>query len=274
MAVFLGCLHLPMSAADFEPALTIRETSAGVRFGVWARPMTHPAPTLFILASSIEETLGDQYFRQAGTELARRGYVCVAIDLPSHGREQRAGEPPGLEGWRWRLDRAEDIAAANNRRLAAVLDHLIAEGQADPARVAVCGTSRGGFLAMHFAASDPRVRAVASYAPVTDLASLREFRGAEEDRLVASLALVRRKEELARRAVWIVIGDRDERVDTDKAVALARQITSSALALGLDAKVDLHVPSEHRGHTTPEGAVEASVEWIHRQLNPGPGEQD
>jgi alpha-beta hydrolase superfamily lysophospholipase len=254
--------------------LTIRETSTGIRFGVWARPVTQPAPTLFILASSIEETLGDPYFRQAGTGLARRGYVCVAIDLPAHGREQRTGEPPGLEGWRWRIDRAEDIVAANNHRLSAVLDHLIAEGLADPASVAVCGTSRGGFLAMHFAASDPRVRVVAAYAPVTDLASLREFRGAEGDPLVASLALVRRKEDLARRAVWIIIGDRDGRVDTDKAVALARQITSSALALGLDARVDLHVPSEPRGHTTPRGAVEASVEWIHRRLNPGPGEEN
>jgi len=258
-----------MSAADSDPALTIQETSSGIRFGMWARLMTPPAPTLFILASSIEETLADEYFRQAGTELARRGYVCVAIDLPSHGLERRDGEPPGLDGWRWRLDRAEDIVAATNRRLSAVLDHLIAEGHADPARIAVCGTSRGGFLAMHFAASDPRVRAVAAYAPVTDLTSLREFRGAEGDPLVASLALIRQKDALAHRAVWIIIGDRDERVDTDKAVNLARQITVSALAQGRDAKVDLHVPREPRGHTTPRGAVEQSVEWIQRQMDAG-----
>jgi dienelactone hydrolase len=263
-----------MSAADSEPALTIRETSSGIRYGVWALPITYPVPTLFILASSIEETLGDEYFRQAGTELARRGYACVAIDLPSHGRDQRAGEPPGLDGWRWRLDRGEDVVAANNRRLSAVLDHLIEEGRADPARVAACGTSRGGFLALHFSAVDPRVRAVAAYAPVTDLASLREFRGAEEDPLVGSLALVRRKEDLARRAIWIIIGDRDERVDTDKAVTLARQITSSALAQELDARVDLHVPSEPRGHTTPRGAVEASIEWIQRQLHPEPRKEN
>lgn len=263
-----------MNAADSQPALTIQQTTTGIRYGVWAHPMRHPAPTLFILASSIEETLGNDYFRQAGTALARYGYVCVAIDLPSHGREQRAGEPPGLDGWRWRLDRGEDIVASNNRRLSAVLDHLIAEGRADPARVAACGTSRGGFLAMHFAAVDPRVRAVAAYAPVTDLASLREFRGAEDDPLVSSLALLRRNEDLAHRAVWIIIGDRDERVDTDKAVALARQITSSALAKGLDARVDLHVLSEPRGHTTPRGAVEASMEWIQRQLNPGPRKEN
>ena len=39
-------------------------------------------------------------------------------------------------------------------------------------RVAVCDTSSGGFLAFHFAAADPRVKAAAGISPVTRLTAL------------------------------------------------------------------------------------------------------
>jgi dienelactone hydrolase len=123
-----------------------------------------------------------------------------------------------------------------------VLDHLIAAGVADPERVAACGTSRGGFAALHFAAADPRVKCVAAFAPATDLGALSEFRGAGDHPLAARLALQRRDDDLAGRAVWLVIGDRDERVGTD------------------------HVVSEPRGHATPAGAAEQGAKWIEQQV--------
>jgi hypothetical protein len=107
---------------------------------------------------------------------------------------------------------------------------------------------------------------LAAYAPVTDLAVLREFRGAENSALVQSLALIRQVEKLAGRAVWIVIGDRDERVGSDDAIALARRITKAALAQGRDSRVDLHVVAEPCGHTTPAGAAAQSADWIRKQL--------
>jgi dienelactone hydrolase len=145
---------------------------------------------LFILASTIEATLGDPYYRQAGNELASRGYLCVSVDLPCHGQERRPAEPEGLAGWRYRCDHDENVIDDSNQRLRSVLDHLIETGLTDAQRVAACGTSRGGFAALHFAAADPRVKCVAAFAPVTDLSVLHEFRGAEQNPLVARLALV------------------------------------------------------------------------------------
>jgi predicted esterase len=68
----------------------------------------------------------------------------------------------------------------------------------------------------------------------------------------------------------IIIGDRDDRVGTDQAIALSRTITASALSQGLNAKVELHVLPEPKGHTTPNGAAEQAAEWIQRQIGISP----
>lgn len=250
-----------------EPELQIHETPSGVRYGLWGGEVALTAPLLIILSATIEESLGEDYFRQCGNALARDyNFLCVSIDLPAHGPQQRADERAGLAGWRDRTDRQENFVAANNARLRAVLDHLIGTGQVDPARIAICGTSRGGFMALQYAASDPRVKCVAAFAPVTELAALREFRSAANNPFVASLALVQRADALVTRPVWVAIGDRDERVDTDAAIRFVRAVTKSALARGLSPQVELRVVPEPQGHTTPRGSAAAAATWIVNQF--------
>jgi dienelactone hydrolase len=265
--LWLGALGLSvMPATATETPVKLMETTTGVQFGLWGRETVAPAPTLFILANSIDGTLGDPYFRQSGNQLAEQGYLCVTIDIPGHGEQHRADEPEGLAGWRYRLDHDENLVAETNRRLSEVLDFLIATGRTDPSKVAACGTSRGGFLAMQFTAAEPRVKCVAAFAPVTDLLALREFDGAGNNALVTSLSVINQAEKLADRPVWIIMGDRDERVGTDQAVALARAITASALTQGLNPAVELHVLPEPKGHTTPHGAPAQAATWIAAQL--------
>lgn len=265
----LGAFARPSGPAKTQPGLQKLTTPSGVSFGIWSAGTTGPAPTLFILASTIDETLGDPYFRQSGTALAEQaGFICVSIDLPAHGAEHRADERAGLEGWRDRADRDEDFVAANNARLRAVLDYLVAEGYTDPARIVACGTSRGGYLALQFTAAEPRVRAVAAFAPVTDLTALREFKGAEASPLVQRLSVIRQADALANRPVWVVIGDRDTRVGTDDAIAFARAVTNAALRPGGNPRVELHVLPEPKGHTTPHGAPAAATAWLLAQCPP------
>jgi dienelactone hydrolase len=273
LAVAIALPEVSAQTAGDERKVETHATTTGVAFGSWGSLPDKPAPTLFVLASTIKETLGDAYFRQCGNALSAKGYLLVSVDLPCHGKEQRADEPAGLTGWRHRCEKGDNFVADSNKRLAKVLDHLIAAGHTDAAKVAACGTSRGGYLALHFGAHDPRVKCVAAFAPVTELAALREFRGAEKNALVQSLALNRQAWKLAGRAVWIIIGDQDERVGTDHSVDLARRVTRASLAKNLPSRVDLHVVAEPRGHTTPAGAPELSASWIRRQIEaepPGP----
>jgi len=163
-------------------------------------------------------------------------------------------------GWRHRVDRRQDFVKPFVRRLSSVLSHLIDNGHTDAKRIAACGTSRGGFLAVHFAAADHRVRCVAAFAPVTELTKLREFKGAENNGLAKRLSLVNHVDKLAKRSAWIVIGDQDARVSTDSAIALARRLSAAKCV------VQLHVMPEPRGHTTPKGAPEMAARWLDKQL--------
>jgi len=129
------------AAEAAEPARTVRvlKTGLGVTFGIWGDPSNSPAPTLFVLAGTIQETLGQAYFRQSGNVLAEQ-------------------------------------------------------------------------------------------------------------------------------AVWLVIGDQDERVGTDHIIALARRVTAASIKERLPSRIELHVMPEPRGHTTPSGAAEQAAAWINRQI--------
>ncbi len=253
-------------AWEAERTVHTYKTELGIQFGSWGELPSEPAATLIILASTIDETLGSAYFRQSGNELSKQGYLLISIDLPCHGKQYRSGEPKGLAGWPYRCLQDENFVDETNKRLSGILDYLIKQGHTDPQKIAICGTSRGGYLALQFAAFDPRVKAVAAFAPVTDLAALREFHGIEKNELVQSLALIKQVENLAGRPVWIVIGDRDKRVGTDHAISLARRITNASLAKKIDSKVEFHVIAEPLGHTVPKGSAGQAADWISRQL--------
>src|SRR5262245_37230416 len=163
------------AAAGDGDTIQVLQTPAGIRFGICGQKKSAPSPTLLVFANQVDETLRSNDYNKAGKLLAKEGFLSVALDLPCHGKDAHAGEPSGLDGWAARLAKEEDLVAAFTKKASAVLDYLIAEGYTDPKQVAAAGTSRGGFIALHFAAVEPRVRCVVAFAPVTDLLALREF---------------------------------------------------------------------------------------------------
>ena len=258
----------PLASAQTPgPAVQHLSTPDGIEYGLWnAMPETKAAPTLFVLASTIDTTLGSAYYRQCGNQLAEHGWICVTIDLPCHGAHAIPGEPAGLAGWSYRLAKNEDVVAECNARLEKVLDQLIRTGVTDPERIAACGTSRGGFLAVHFAAHDKRVKCVAAFAPMTDPAVVKEFVANANHPLVKKVSLENQANQLAGRPVWVVIGDQDQRVGTDRAIAFAQSVTAASRKKQLDDLIELHVMPEPRGHTTPQGSAELAADWILRQF--------
>lgn len=263
IAFLMDVARLP---AGEPPTAQILETPSGVRFGIWPQKPDKPAPTLFIFAGGLEDALNSEYFRQSGNQLANQGYLCVSVDLPCHGKEVRGGEPMGIDGWRYRGEAGEDFVAAATNRFSQVLDDLIETKLTDPDKVAACGTSRGGYMAVQFAAADSRVKAAAAFAPVTDLLLVREFASTKKKDFFEKLSLHNQAEKLAGRAVWLVIGDRDDRVSTDAAIKFCRAVTAASLKQQKPALVDLLVISEPQGHTTPKGAPEGAAKWIAEQL--------
>ncbi len=258
-------LVLTQQAAGASSKLTIFTTSEGTRYGLVGDQDRTPAPTLFVFAGGIETSLTHPIYSQACEILKARGALCVSLDLPCHGKDIRSGEPEGLKGWRHRVDQGEDLMKDLLAGASAVLDQLIANGLTDPDRVLASGTSRGGYAAMQLAAHDHRVGAVAAFAPVTDLRALSEFEGLEGNPSAQPLGLIEYADELAGRNLWLIIGDRDDRVGTQHTVDLALEVSRRSAQKTLTTRVELHLePTE--GHQVPEGAYQRAAKWLLDQV--------
>jgi len=241
-------------------------TASGTRYGLM-QPSHSAASTLLLLAGPAGDALTIGPYCRAGMLLHQQGWNVVSLDLPCHGADRRPGEPEGLSGWAARLAAGEDIAADFQRRVNDVLAHLAASGLADPGRLAAAGTSRGGFMAFHAAAGNPGIRAVAGFAPVTDLLALSEFRGLETNPLANRLALVNAADALADRAAWITIGGQDERVSTEKAIAFARALSAASQKRLLACDVTLRILATPGHASFPDWHDDAAA-WLRDALAP------
>ncbi len=242
---------------------TILQTPEGIRYGRLGAKPARPGPLLVVFANSIEGTLTRPY-NDVGTFLAEHGFVQVSLDLPSHGKDQAPDVKNQLRSWRDRLEKGEDFITPFLTRVSKVVDHLVADGYADPTRIYVAGTSRGGFMAIRYTAHDPRVRATAAFGPVTDLVALREFEGMEYHPGTHSLALARLAEKLRDRPIWVWMGTTDHRVNTRFAIDFVMRVVEDAEAAGVAPRIELHLhPSE--GHRTGSHSHREAADWFLKQ---------
>lgn len=238
----------------------ICRTPKGNRYGISGE--TREAPCVVVLGLGIEDMQKNPRLTEVGRLLMRDGFLVVTLDPPCHAEDQRQGEPPMLDGWRYRMDRKEDIVADFVARGTDVLDHLL-ETKAINSEIFVCGTSRGGFLALHWARRDARIRAAVGFSPVTDLCILREFADIQDGTLVSQLNLQASASDFANKALWITIGNRDERVGTQSAIDLIAAMIKSAAATTSDRPPQISLEVEPSiGHSTPAGAHERAANWI------------
>jgi dienelactone hydrolase len=278
----LVLLLLPPGTRAAAPEINVLTTPEGIEFGLLGSKRDAPAPTVFVFSQDHRTTLT---VIETARLLAARGFLCVSLDAPCHGKDNPEKFTNALAGWAERLKNGGDLIHGFTAKCRKVLDHLIAEGYADPSRIAACGQSRGGFLALHVMAADPRISAAAAFAPVTDLLALGEFKGLERSAAVTSLALAKSADRLAGRPVWICIGNKDRRVDTDAAIAFTRAVVEASVAQNKPALVELRVvspapyleiwatlPEKERqsrlskGHFTYPTAHQDVAAWIEAQL--------
>jgi dienelactone hydrolase len=265
----LAALFLAVFSAFAAPSSrpVRHSTPSGIPFAMLGQKAHAPSPTVFTFVTDMEQSIEDPLFGKMARELySQRGYLIVSLDLPGHGDARKPGEPSGLAAWRARLEAGADPVSDFAAQVSAVLDYLIAEGYTDKERVAVSGTSRGGFMAFHVAARDARIRWVVAFAPVTDLIALTEFSGAWNHAPSRALALTHLAAKLAGRASWICIGNNDDRVGTDLAIAFSRRLVEAALARGFPPNVELHVPSSQGHPVTPDAHVTAAA-WLSAQMD-------
>jgi dienelactone hydrolase len=173
-------LLLPKGEPKRRPAIVALHDHGG--FYTWGKEK--------VIATENEHAVLTEFKRTAyagrsfGSELAKRGYVVMAIDMFYWGERRMIldEDPP-----QWRdpkLMSAEDVAAFHRRSgdrtwlvgtglfeagitWAGVMftddirtvDYLVTRPEVDPERIGCCGLSVGGFRSAHLAGLDPRIKA-------------------------------------------------------------------------------------------------------------------
>ena len=241
--------------------VTPLQTPSGVAFGLLGSKGPTPAPTLLVIANDIQTSLTSEDYNRIGKLLATKGFLCVALDAPCHGRDAQPGEPANsLAGWRVRTEKGDAWLPTFTGRVRDVIAYLVKERYTDPQRLAVAGTSRGGFLACHVAAAEPRFRAVIAFAPVTELMLLNEFHGTAKVEAAKALDLSHVASKLAARSLWLCIGNHDDRVGTDAAIAFTRKVVG-ANSTKTTADVMLIV-TPTVGHSIHKTAHQEAAAWL------------
>jgi dienelactone hydrolase len=256
---------LPSSAGAAELKLKMLQTPGGTHYGISSEKLAKPAPTLFIIGNPIAmlEKESMRYLLETGEALAKRGWIYVVLDPACEGHDLKAGQPSSLGGWAIHAKKNEDFLGPYVQNCMDVLDHLIAEGITDAQRVAVEGVSRGGFCALHFAAREPRIKAVLGISPVTNPLALKEFAGVTAEQ-VKGISLDQVLEPLVGRTVWISIGNSDDRVSTDDCIAFSRRLVATTRRLQPQLNlfpVHLHVGMS-AGHRSTDDAYASAADFL------------
>jgi len=203
---------------------------------------------------------GEPYGLTARAFVAR-GHRVLSFDLPHHGERIDAfGE--GITGFRNAFVAGSDPFAAFVEDGRAVIDAAVARGVAAEGRIAVCGTSRGGYMALRLLAADTRISAGAGFAPVTDWRDLREFSADRDREDVARLALSHHADALAGTAVYMAIGNRDERVNTTRCCRLFVDIMDASRRKGQDGGDTAFFCTTDEGHTCSDAWYARGSEFL------------
>jgi dienelactone hydrolase len=191
-----------------------------------ARPA--PAPCLLInLAADRATAMRDAPYGIIPDILAAAGHRVATFDLPYHG-ELATDARKELRGMAAAMAAGEDPFLEVRAVARALVDRCIADGLAEPGRIVVAGTSRGGLSALHVMAEDERVRAAAAIVPVTDLAVLAEFRALAGTPILAGANAAALVPALANRPVYLTIGETDVRVSADACRAFYGTLQAAA----------------------------------------------
>ncbi len=171
-------------------------------------------------------------FCKSAKAFLRDGHRAASFDLPGHGDriDPRFGKSIG--SFRNALVAGTDVFANFADDGHAVISECIRRGLAKPGRIAVAGTSRGGYMALRVLAGDDRVIAGAGFAPVTDWRMLSEFVEIRERTDVANLRLTRFAKRMTGRHVYLAIGKDDKRVGTEACRELQRALVAANQAAG------------------------------------------
>ncbi len=224
-------------------------------------------PAFFYFSLSGEDSLHLDPFCQPATFLKEAPLRIYSCTIPGHGPGLKNTE--AMHWWAEKISKNENPFTLFFEQCLENIDYLVQHDLVDENAIAIGGLSRGGFIATHLAARDPRIQTVVGFAPLTTTQTILEFSNLQNSSITQSLELTPLFDKLIHKRIRYYIGNRDERVSTDACYDFIRQLTNYAYEHKVRSPaIELLISPSigHKGHGTNPSVFKDGADWIRSAL--------
>lgn len=186
-------------------------TRRGLEINYTGPPLSNgPLPSVFYFALSSQDSLLLEPFNHPVQQLFSDNLRIFSVSIPGHGGD--LPKEKALEFWATKIKSnicplshffEETIAAIEELK-----PYFLQE------KIAVCGLSRGGFVALHIASRLSYIKKILAFAPLIQPEHIKEFQDLKNHPLVKNLSLDPIMNDLLDKNIRFYIGNRDLRVGT------------------------------------------------------------
>ncbi len=248
-------IKLSPSALHVAPDVTLYHVGPPLDLG--------PLPSFFYFALSAPDSLCQDPYNQIVQFLHGQMIRVFSMTLPGHENNL----PPTQALKTWADDYTQNLNPIDDflQNLWTATEFAIQNKFANPEKLAIGGLSRGGFIALHAAARDPRFRFVLPFAPITEIDKLHEFTSIQDAPAIRSLNVMHLKQNLWDRSIRFHIGNHDTLVDTKACFHFVMNLVEEAAHHNLRSpqiELFLHPSMGHKGHGTPMDVFKKGADWI------------
>jgi len=222
-------------------------------------------PALFYFALTGTESLTLDPFNQIVQFLHGEKLRVFSLTLPGHG--EGLSPTKAIAFWAEEIRGGTKLVDDFVDEAKRAIDHLFDQNLIS--KVATAGLSRGGFIASHLAASDPRIESLLAFSPMIDLAYMSEFDALKNDPYVQKMHLSQLVDYLAGRDVRFYVGNRDVRVGTRNCFDFIEALTEKSYEKNrnlIPSELILRPSIGRDGHGTSPETFKDGAEWIKKKL--------
>lgn len=182
-------------------------------------------PALIYFSLSAEASISLDPYNQPVAFLSPFPMRVFSFDLPFHHTE--SDFLTAMEKWSKSISEGIPLISNFVEKVQKSIDYLVDLGYIDPQKIAVAGLSRGGFVAAHLAAIDPRIQTVLGFAPLTEISYPHEFAHLNPKQFPEPLNLSDLIPKLIHKNVRFYIGNRDIRVGTSQCFNFIKELVEA-----------------------------------------------
>jgi dienelactone hydrolase len=242
-------------------------------------PLAPPGRTPVLIGFGGLDSFKDELLFMVGRGALERGISCLLVDGPGQGGSLRR------HGLHTRYDYEVPVGRC--------IDYLLARGDVDPDRIAVSGSSLGGYYAARAGSFEHRLAAVVSHGAIWSIDAL--WGGSDDSHgLAGHIRWVFGAESMAQalekaqaftlegilggmRCPYLIVHGGHDVLGVQQATRVCEAARSSGVDVTLKVLEEDETGAEHCQHDNPSIAMEYMADWladvfgIDQRLGPSPG---